>query len=340
MKRIIVTADDYGVVPSIDRGVIKGVIERKINSVAAFANYGEAGETSVANVKQLIVQSADHDATPEIGVHLTISSGSPILGRDAVPSLCRTDADLEGENPLEANHFNAHTELSRDAINVNELRAELQAQIDVFKSNDIPIAHLTCHHHTLIFFERFFKVYMDLAADNNIPIRSSRVEPKLKNDLYLKLYMYFMLWDDTDLDEADELATFLKKIEKVQAEYRKGEVSSPSFLETSHYGPLPMHKLKAKKMKKFLRKKRKAMGKMIERFKEGDDTLMEIVLHVREGDISSNTDYKQEVIDARYAGIDHRYFDSRVVELNSILETDWDQIFAENDMGWGIWGEA
>ncbi len=340
MKKLILTADDFGVVPSIDAGIMKGVIKGKINSVAAFANYGENGETSVSNVKELIEKSKEHGVSPQIGVHLTISSGNPILERDAVPSLCKSDEDLDeafNENPDEANEFNAHTDLSRDAIVESELRDELQAQIDVFKDNDIPIAHLSSHHNTLTFFEKFFKVFMDLAADNNIPIRSARTEPKLKNDLYLKLYMYLKLWDNIDLDEADELVTFMNRIQKIQREYRRGEIRSPSFLETSHYGPLPFHKMKDKKMGKYLKKKKKAIKKMIERFVEGDDSVMEVVLHVRDNVITNHIVYEDEVKLANYAGIDPRYFDSRVVELNSVLNTDWDQIFEENDMGWGSW---
>ena len=340
MKKIILTADDFGVIPSIDAGVTRGVLAGKINSVAAFANYGVNGETSVINAKELIRKSEEHGVKPQIGVHLTISSGNPILGRDAVPSLCKSDKDLDEafyENQTEANEFNAHTDLSRDAIVESELKDELQAQIDVFKDNDIPIAHLSSHHNTLTFFEKFFKVLMDLAADNNIPIRSSRVEPKLKNDMFLKLYMYFNLWEDIDLDEADELVTFMNDIQEVQRNYRPGEVRSPDFLETSHYGPLPFHKLKDRKLEKYLRKKKKAVTKMIKRFVEGDQNTMEVVLHVRDNVITNHQVYENEVRLANYAGIDPRYFDSRVVELNSVLNMDWDKIFAKNDMQWGSW---
>ena len=340
MKKLILTADDFGVVPSIDAGVTKGVLAGKINSVAAFANYGEKGQKSVNNVKELIKKSEEHGVNPQIGVHLTITSGNPILGRDAVPSLCKSDKKLEKalkKNPNEANQFKSHSELSRDAINTEELRAELQAQIDVFKNNGIPIAHLTSHHNTLNFFEKFFKVLMDLAADNNIPIRSSKVEPKVKNDMYMKLVMYLKLWDDTNLDEADELVTFTDRIQEIQQNYRSGEVRSPNYLETSHYGPLHFRRLKHGKIDKYLKDKRNAVANIIQRFEEEEGSLMEVVLHVRDGEITKRKDYKKEVQLAKYAGIDPRYFDSRVVELNSVLNTDWDQIFAENDMGWGSW---
>ena len=49
MKNLIITADDYGVFPSINQGVKEAILNGKVNSVACLANYKD----SVKNVKSL-----------------------------------------------------------------------------------------------------------------------------------------------------------------------------------------------------------------------------------------------------------------------------------------------
>lgn len=71
MKKIIITADDYGVFPSVNKGIIDAVQKGKVNSVAVLPNY----RNTLANT-QLLLQQTDGKA--EIGCHLTFTSGKPL----------------------------------------------------------------------------------------------------------------------------------------------------------------------------------------------------------------------------------------------------------------------
>ncbi len=327
-KKIIVTADDYGVVPSIDKAITNAVVERKINSVAAFANYGEAGAKSVENAKKLIDEAGQNNAPLELGVHLTISSGNPILGKDKVPSLYE-----EGTN-----HFRSHLDLSLNDTDLVEMKNELQAQIDVFKKAEIPIHHLTCHHNTFNVYKDFFLIYLDIAKENNLPVRSPRVRPRISNDFYVGFYLHLNLLEDITPVEVMKIHVFLKTIRIAFRRY--GKVRAPDYMDIRHYGPIPGREFPARKEEHLLKKKLKTMKKIFSKFKRSDDKLMEIVIHMRDGEITNHEDYKKETDATGYFGIDPQYFDSRVLEYKSVLKTDFEQLLAKNDMQWGSWKDA
>ena len=77
MKKLIITTDDYGVIPSINSAIIEAINKNKVNSVAAFSNYDGSRKykSAVANAKILLDKT---NGNVDLGCHVTITSGKPI----------------------------------------------------------------------------------------------------------------------------------------------------------------------------------------------------------------------------------------------------------------------
>ena len=121
MNKLIITADDFGVFPSINQAVKTAVLQGKVNSVACIANYKD----SVKNVKQLI-NAVGNKA--EIGCHLTITSGTPL-------TITQHEFFCKGQ------FFNSFGNLNIDGLEkeTDLLEKELKAQIETFLDNGIAI---------------------------------------------------------------------------------------------------------------------------------------------------------------------------------------------------------
>ena len=307
MKHIVFTADDFGVVPSIDEGIRIAIRKGLVKSVAAFSNYKD----SVKNVKNLLEEFPD----VEMGVHLTISSGKPLNGADS-NLLC------DGENFRSYNDFKLDND-TKDAF-LKQLEAELKAQIEVFVNNDIPVYHLSSHHNLLTFLPELYTIFLNLARSYNLKVRSPKVIPRFKQNLYL-LVVRIQLFQNLG-------KTYLKKIKKfgkrIKVFYKKNSdgVKTLGFLDTSHYGPIPVIKI-IDPMGNILATQK--YNKLIRRlwfFKFSMHRTSEFVLHLRKDDLEENSDYENEIKETKYTGIDPDYFDSRIVELRSITKLTVDKL--------------
>lgn len=194
-KRVIFTADDYGVVESINEGVKEAVRRGILRSVSCFTNYGEKGEKSLRMIRELQEVARVKGCDVELGVHLTITSGSPLIGRQAASLLCRDDKSLRKAERKFKKGSGAPNDLAclfyaeRDIVGLyqsfandaalrntylNQLREELKAQMNVFlraknaagEPNPIPIGHLTSHHNSVFFHADLFDVVVELAYAN------------------------------------------------------------------------------------------------------------------------------------------------------------------------------
>lgn len=296
MKKIIFTADDFGVVDAIDEGIIDAIESGLVKSVAVFAN----GKYSIQKAKALIAKYPD----VELGVHLTISSGKPILAYEKVPTLCDSK-----KNFWSFKNFS-------NKIDESELEAELDAQIMVFKNNNIPIYHLSSHYSLLILFPKYFKIFLNVARKHNLKIRSPKVKPVFRQNTFL-LYMRAVMIEDINPVVSREIEIFGTIINKYFKNNANG-VKTLDYLDTDHYGPIPMSKITSKR--ELARKKKKKVDNLfdrLEKLKKSRYKIAEFVLHLHKDELKSHSQYKKE-IPTDYPGIDYKYFDSRVVELHSI----------------------
>ncbi len=325
-KKIIINADDFGVVPSVNDAITDAVLAGKVNSTAAFSNYKD----SVANVKALLQKANTAGKRVDIGTHLTISSGSPVLDETKDPKFGLCDKN---------GRFKSFTELSNATINTTVLRKELLAQVEQFTSNGIPIKHLSCHHNTLTAFEKLFKVYVDVAQETQLKMRSVAIEPSMKNNLYVKVFLGIKLRDNNTRDDMKEMRKFLNEIKTKFVEYSNNAVKTPGYLESAHYGPLPMVAIRKTAFDKQISDKKAELKDILSRFSQSSDGSMELMVHLRKGDVSIWDRYEKEVQATGYQGIDPKYFDSRVVEFQSLMQSDLKALFSSYGSAMASWDD-
>ena len=158
MKKIIITADDYCATPAINRGIRIAIDKGVINSVAVLMNMPNS-KTDLADLVSDYQTKIDNGKL-QLGVHLTISSGEPISQN--VSSLLL---------PAPSNKFKPLDELNPQAIDLAELKKEIDAQVSAFiQVTGFKPEHLSVHHGTLTLFNNLFDVY--IAAAKRIIHRS------------------------------------------------------------------------------------------------------------------------------------------------------------------------
>jgi predicted glycoside hydrolase/deacetylase ChbG (UPF0249 family) len=154
MKQLIINADDLGLTRGVTRGIIDAHLKGVVTSTSALMNSTIISE-SLAVVNQ---ESPDLG----IGVHLVLTWGKPLLPPDVIPTL----VDSHG------NFYRFHQLSSQILLlNLSEVRAEWQAQIEAFIATGRQPDHLDSHHHSSYSSQGLFTVMVELAREYNFPIR-------------------------------------------------------------------------------------------------------------------------------------------------------------------------
>src|SRR4030065_94425 len=146
-KKLIVTADDFGLTKGINEGIIdahrKGIVTR----TSKIAN-GETFEHAVLLSKQ--------NKDLKVGVHLTLVAESPINRPDTIKSLIGPDEKLLINYKSFLNRYILRK------INLNEVYIEWESQIQKVLNSGVVINHIDSHQH-LHMLPGIFKETLDLA---------------------------------------------------------------------------------------------------------------------------------------------------------------------------------
>ena len=92
-----------------------------------------------------------HSENPDlpIGIHLNITEGKPLLPAGEIPSL----VDKNG------NFFSPDQIMSKlPDMKIEDVRKELNAQVQLFISSGVPLDHINCHHHITALYTPFHSV--------------------------------------------------------------------------------------------------------------------------------------------------------------------------------------
>ena len=155
-KLLIIHADDLGLSNSVNNASFKALNEGNINSASVMMTCDKIDEVAEFSKKN-----------PEIdlGIHLTVTSEwefhkwDGVLDSKEIQSLINKNGNLyENKKGFTVN------------ANVNELKKELQAQIDLAKSLGINFSHIDSHEGALFYKSEFFKAYLDLAKENKLAV--------------------------------------------------------------------------------------------------------------------------------------------------------------------------
>ncbi len=153
-KQLIVNADDYGRSPGIVEGILRAHREGIVTSTTAMVN--------MPHIEHALRRAQECPALG-LGAHLTFSAWRPLLPPEQIPTL----VDEEGLFLQQTTIWDR-----REALNLDELRAEWTAQIERFLalSGQAP-DHLDSHHFIHLY-PSFFGVYVELAAQFGLPMRT------------------------------------------------------------------------------------------------------------------------------------------------------------------------
>ena len=75
MRKLIVSADDFGAHPFIDRGIWKAVLAGCVNTVSALMTFTDPAQ----KIKDLMQDARDAGHPVAVGVHVSLTAGTPIL---------------------------------------------------------------------------------------------------------------------------------------------------------------------------------------------------------------------------------------------------------------------
>lgn len=133
MKKLIVNADDFGLHPLINEGIIKGYTEGFITSTSLMPSapsWKDAVKLAKANPKL------------GIGIHLTLVGGvKSVLSANEISSL------LDSAGKFPDNYVTFAKRFYSGFVKKSELESELRAQIERALSVDINITHIDSHQH-------------------------------------------------------------------------------------------------------------------------------------------------------------------------------------------------
>ena len=136
MKQLIVNADDWGLTPAVNRGVVRA-FQNGIVTSASLLVTGTAFEDAVALARQ--------NPKLDVGLHLALVEERAVLGRDTLPTL----VDEKGRFPRTSSEFIQRAVLGR--INWNEVEREIAAQLELFKKTGLRLSHVNSHQHLHMF---------------------------------------------------------------------------------------------------------------------------------------------------------------------------------------------
>jgi hopanoid biosynthesis associated protein HpnK len=132
VKRLILNADDFGLTAGVNEGIVRAHREGILTSATIMAN-GAAFEDAVEKAR----------SNPRLGVgcHIVLLGGNPVAPLEQIPSL----VNAQGRLPESLPAFVAR--LSARMVKMNDLEAEIRAQILKVRKAGIEPTHVDTHKH-------------------------------------------------------------------------------------------------------------------------------------------------------------------------------------------------
>jgi chitin disaccharide deacetylase len=150
-RLLIVNADDFGVAPGVTRGILELARCGAVTSTSTMINL-PCSEEAVA-----VARSAGLD----MGLHLNICLGAPLLPPEAVPSLVAPNGRFVRADAITRRRFTGQ-------LRLEEVEREWSAQIERFLTCGVRPSHLDSHCH-LHAYPGLYRLTMRLAVRYGIP---------------------------------------------------------------------------------------------------------------------------------------------------------------------------
>ncbi|MBP2645774.1 MAG: YdjC family protein [Firmicutes bacterium] len=159
MLKLIINADDLGLTPGCNAGIIQGMTKGLVTDTTLMINTDYA-EDAVKLLQQ-------HKLT-RVGLHLNLTYGRPVLNAQEVPSL----VDEQGL-------FRRKAAATVPLMEAEDINRELRAQVEKFLATGLELSHLDSHHHAHSY-PKVLETAISLAKELNVPIRQTGLEVREK----------------------------------------------------------------------------------------------------------------------------------------------------------------
>lgn len=176
MSKIILTADDFGAHDYIDSGIKKALLQKRINSVAAFVCFPD----SHSRIEKLLQFRKDNNLNFGIGLHFSVTAGYPLSKTD---SLVKNVSAARPEFHDPSDFFDrGHYERADITVELNEQIEALEAILhdSGYDQTSKRIDSVSNHHGVVYIDNRLFRDYIAVITNYGIPIRSARPWSKSK----------------------------------------------------------------------------------------------------------------------------------------------------------------
>ena len=232
-KLLIIHADDLGLCESVNSATFESFQNESISSASVMMTTKEINE---------VVSFLDNNKNYDMGIHLTVTSEwkyhkwGGVLNKNEISSI------LNSKNNL---YWNKRKFTKNGKL--DEIRKELQAQIDLATTMGIKPSHIDSHEGALFFDPDIFKLYLQIAEENDllafVPIQASvHFDKNFEKPKHVIIIDQFhMLPEGTDIDEIKDyyfdvvenlkpgLSQIIIHLGKDEKELREITIDHPNF---------------------------------------------------------------------------------------------------------------
>jgi hopanoid biosynthesis associated protein HpnK len=132
MKKLIITGDDFGLSPAVNKAV-EEANQRGVLTSASLMVGAEGTADAVERAKRL--------SSLRVGLHLVLVDGSPVLPPETIPNLVDERGRFSSHLFMAGVNFFLRQEVRR------QLEAETRAQFEAFQETGLALDHVNAHHH-------------------------------------------------------------------------------------------------------------------------------------------------------------------------------------------------
>jgi len=149
--KLIVNIDDLGLTEKVNESVVACFEFGIVQSTTMMMNQ-PATDQAIELIKQGLV--------PNVGLHLTLTSGKPVLDPTLVPDLVDSDGFFLKQGDV----------MNTAALSFEQAYSEFKAQYDKAINAGVKLTHLDSHHFAAVF-PPYKEAFIAFANDTGIPVR-------------------------------------------------------------------------------------------------------------------------------------------------------------------------
>jgi chitin disaccharide deacetylase len=153
MKYLIVSADDFGLTKTTNKGIAKAYKDGIVTCIN-FISAGEAFEHAVDLAQEMGLEEA--------GAHLTLTETKPLTEPSKIPTL------VTSTNSFHKDHNAFFLRYISGLINMDQAYIELKSQMDILYTAGLRITNLSSHEH-IHMIPVFLDMFIKLAKEYDVP---------------------------------------------------------------------------------------------------------------------------------------------------------------------------